>query len=79
VWFNEKKLPILGRISMDSMTVDVSSVPEHELGPDALVDLLNADYGVDDVAKAEGTIGYEILTSLGRRYHRVYQNTSEAI
>lgn len=79
VWFNGKKLPILGRISMDSMTVDISSVPEHELGPDALVDLLNADYGVDDVAKAEGTIGYEILTSLGRRYHRVYQNTSEAI
>ena len=79
VWFNGKKLPILGRISMDSMTVDVSSVPEHELGPDALVDLLNSDYGVDDVAKAEGTIGYEILTSLGRRYHRVYQNTSKTI
>ena len=73
-WFKGQKLPILGRISMDSMTVDVSAIPEAELAADALVDLLNAQYGVDDVAAAEGTIGYEVLTSLGRRYHRIYQN-----
>ncbi|MFT9458668.1 MAG: alanine racemase [Acetobacter orientalis] len=73
-WFEGHKLPILGRISMDSLTVDVSGVPEAALGAETLVDLLNDQYGVDDVAKAEGTIGYEILTSLGRRYHRVYHN-----
>lgn len=74
-WLKGKRLPILGRISMDSMTVDVSDVPEADLGTDTLVDLLHAGYGVDDVAKAEGTIGYEVLTSLGRRYHRVYQKS----
>ncbi|OUJ00010.1 alanine racemase [Acetobacter cibinongensis] len=74
-WFNGHRLPILGRISMDSMTVDVSALSEETLGADTLVDLLNDQYGVDDVAAAEGTIGYEVLTSLGRRYHRVYQNT----
>lgn len=74
-WFKGHRLPILGRISMDSMTVDVSALSEDALGADTLVDLLNEQYGVDDVAAAEGTIGYEVLTSLGRRYHRVYQNT----
>ena len=57
---------------MDSMTVDLSAVPEGLLEEDSMVELLNESYGVDAVAKAEGTIGYEVLTSLGRRYHRVY-------
>ena len=78
-WFKGHKLPILGRISMDSLTVDVSDVPEAALGPDTLVDLINDQYGVDDVAQAEGTIGYEVLTSLGRRSHRVYQNTPSPV
>lgn len=78
-WFKGHKLPILGRISMDSLTVDVSAVPEAALGPDTLVDLLNDQYGVDAVATAEGTIGYEVLTSLGRRSHRVYQNTPSPV
>lgn len=71
-WYKGYRLPILGRISMDSMTVDLSAVPEGLLEEDSMVELLNESYGVDDVAKAEGTIGYEVLTSLGRRYHRVY-------
>ncbi|WP_371263704.1 alanine racemase [Acetobacter syzygii] len=71
-WFRGQRLPILGRISMDSMTVDVSSIPEGQLETDGMVELLNDAYGVDDVAAAEGTIGYEVLTSLGHRYHRNY-------
>lgn len=71
-WYKGYRLPILGRISMDSMTVDLSAVPEGLLEEDSMVELLNESYGVDAVAKAEGTIGYEVLTSLGRRYHRVY-------
>lgn len=73
-WFGAQRLPILGRISMDSMTVDISDVPEGQIAADDTVDLLNASYGVDAVAEAEGTIGYEVLTSLGRRYHRIYKN-----
>ena len=71
-WFKGYRLPILGRISMDSMTVDISSVPESQLQGENMVDILNKTYGVDDLAKVQGTIGYEILTSLGRCYHRFY-------
>ncbi len=39
----------------------------------AFVDLIGADLSTDEVAEVAGTIGYEILTSLGRRYHRVYR------
>ncbi|MBO1324703.1 alanine racemase [Acetobacter sp. TBRC 12305] len=72
VWFRGVRLPILGRISMDSMTVDISHLPQGQLEADGMVDLLNETYGVDAVGAAEGTIGYEVLTSLGRRYHRIY-------
>ncbi|KXV72717.1 alanine racemase [Acetobacter cerevisiae] len=78
-WFGGQRLPILGRISMDSMTVDISHIPEGLITADDTVDLLNASYGVDAVAEAEGTIGYEVLTSLGRRYHRVYEKTEQNI
>lgn len=71
-WFGGQRLPILGRISMDSMTVDISAIPQGQLEADGMVELLNETYGVDHVAAAEGTIGYEVLTSLGHRYHRNY-------
>jgi alanine racemase len=38
--------------------------------------LLHENYGVDAAAADAGTIGYEILTALGRRYHRVYRGGS---
>ncbi|NHN87121.1 alanine racemase [Acetobacter conturbans] len=71
-WFGSTRLPILGRVSMDSVIVDISDVPEQALTQDMLVDLIGPHYGVDDAAQAAGTIGYEVLTSLGRRFHRDY-------
>ncbi|MBY4639210.1 alanine racemase [Gluconacetobacter entanii] len=71
-WFGETRLPILGRISMDSITIDITDVPAGALGPDMAVDLLGPQHDVDAAARAAGTIGYEILTSLGHRYHRTY-------
>lgn len=71
-WFGEIRLPILGRISMDSITIDITDVPEGQLAPDMAVDLLGPHHDVDAAARAAGTIGYEILTSLGHRYHRTY-------
>jgi alanine racemase len=62
--------PIVGRVSMDLITVDVTALAEP---PDSL-EILNAQQTVDDLARAAGTIGYEILTSLGDRYARVYRN-----
>lgn len=62
------KVPAVGRVSMDSITVDVTAlrdVPEH-------LQLIGTHQSVDTVADFAGTIGYEILTALGSRYDRVY-------
>jgi len=65
-------VPVVGRVSMDLITLDITDVPEHLCAPGALVDLIGTNNPVDQVADEAGTIGYEILTSLGHRYHRVY-------
>lgn len=65
-------VPIVGRVSMDLITLDVSGVPEHLCCAGALVDLIGPNNPIDQLADEAGTIGYEILTSLGNRYHRVY-------
>lgn len=66
LWAGERPVPMVGRVSMDLITVDVTDLPEV---PQSL-DILNARQGVDDLAALAGTIGYEILTSLGPRYPR---------
>ncbi len=68
-----KRVPLVGRVSMDLISFDVSAVDPALARPGATIELLGADYGVDDAAADAGTIGYEILTALGRRYHRVYR------
>ena len=60
--------PIAGRVSMDLITADISHL---DTEPEAL-EIMGADQGIDAVAEAAGTIGYEVLTSLGRRYGRRY-------
>lgn len=60
--------PVVGRVSMDLITVDVTDL---DSDPGAL-DLLSTMQTVDDLAGAAGTIGYEILTALGPRYTRRY-------
>ena len=71
--------PIVGRVSMDLITIDVSDAPEELARPGAMVDLIGADAAfagkgrtLEDVAASAGTIPYEILTSLGPRYERRY-------
>lgn len=71
-YFGTRKAPIVGRVSMDLITLDVTAVPETEARPGALVDLIGPHNPIDAVAETAGTISYEILTSLGARYHRVY-------
>jgi alanine racemase len=71
-----QRVPIIGRISMDLLTLDVTGIDPALARPGNFVDLLDATYGVDHVAAAAGTIGYEILTALGRRYHRVYRSNT---
>jgi alanine racemase len=72
-WLAGKRVPLLGRVSMDLATFDVSAVDPAALQPGAMIELLGDHYGVDDAAADAGTIGYEILTALGSRYHRIYR------
>lgn len=66
------KAPILGRISMDMITLDVTDVPEHLLKRGAFVEMLGPNVAAADLAAYAETIDYEYLTSLGRRFERVY-------
>ncbi|HEY0270545.1 MAG TPA: alanine racemase [Sphingomonas sp.] len=70
------RVPIAGRVSMDSITLDVTGVPDAALLPGAPVELLGPNQGIDDVAADAGTISYEILTRLGHRYARDYRPAS---
>lgn len=67
-----RQVPVVGRVSMDSLTLDVTELPEATVRPGGFVDLIGPDHDVDALAEEAGTIGYEILTALGHRYHRVY-------
>jgi alanine racemase len=73
VYYQGQRLPILGRVSMDSMTVDISSLPEGTLGLGSLVEVIGPDQTLEMLAEDAGTIAYELLTSLGHRYRRDYR------
>jgi alanine racemase len=72
------RVPLLGRVSMDLLTFNVSAVAPALAHPGAMIELLGESYGVDDVAADAGTIGYEILTALGSRYHRIYREPADS-
>lgn len=65
-------VPVIGRVSMDLTTLDVTNVPPAHLSPGAFVEIVGPHHAVDAVANEAGTIAYEILTSLGSRYRRHY-------
>lgn len=67
-----QRVPVVGRVSMDSMTLDVTDVPDEHLYPGAPVELIGPHQSLDAVARDAGTISYEILTQLSRRYERVH-------
>lgn len=66
----EIRVPVIGRVSMDLTTIDITAAPHLRAGD--TVQLMGDRITVDEVAETAGTIGYEILTRLGARYHRVY-------
>ncbi|MBB5368855.1 MULTISPECIES: alanine racemase [unclassified Janthinobacterium] len=73
------KVPQIGNISMDSITLDVSAIAPERLAPGSLVDLICAEHTVDAVAARANTIGYEVLTNLGGRYYREYQGLAQGL
>lgn len=66
-----RKVPIVGRVSMDLVTLDVTGIPEAAVGAD--VEFLGDTILLEDVAAAAGTANYEILTGLGARASRIYE------
>lgn len=77
-WHGEARLPFLGRVSMDSIVLDTTAI-DFPLPAGTLVELIGPHQTVDEVAALAGTIGYEILTALGRRFHRIYVDDTAAV
>src|SRR5882724_3698336 len=71
-----KRCPVAGRVSMDLMAVDVTDLPHNATRRGHMVTLIGEGITVDELAHHFGTIGYELLTSLGRRYARVYRGSA---
>ncbi len=67
-----KRCPLVGRVSMDLIIADVTELPEDAVQPGARAELFGAAVELDDFASLSGTIGYQVLTSLGARYRRSY-------
>ncbi|WDR05589.1 alanine racemase [Devosia rhodophyticola] len=70
--------PVVGRVSMDQIAVDITELGGDLPVPGEGVEILGPTIGVDDVADAAGTIGYEVLTSLKGRYTRSYLGEIES-
>lgn len=69
-WHEGVRLPIVGRVSMDSLTIDISALAENCLSEGDFVELLGPSQSLADVARDANTITYEILTGLGLRHAR---------
>ncbi len=72
VYINSYKAPIIGRVSMDLITIDVSSVPQEEVFLGAPVEIIGDNATPDKLAQILKTNSYEILTMLGHRYEKIY-------
>jgi alanine racemase len=71
-WFDGVRLPIVGRVSMDSTILDVTALADGQLQPGDFVELIGPHQSADDLGRDAATFGYEVLTRLGHRYPRVY-------
>ena len=66
------RVPVIGKITMDLTMFDVTDLPEDAIAAGDWIELIGSTMPLSDVAAAAGTISYEMLTSLGRRYARRY-------
>jgi alanine racemase len=69
-WIAGRRVPILGRITMDQTMFDITDLPDGAVRAGDFIELFGPNIALDEAARAAGTIGYEMLTSLGRRYAR---------
>ncbi len=74
VYIDGTAAPVVGRVSMDLLTIDVSGLAPKAVQPGGFVELIGEQFSADDLADVAGTIGYEVLTRLGHRHHRIYRS-----
>jgi alanine racemase len=72
VFINGQRCPIVGRVSMDMMAIDVTGLPRGSVERGTRAELLGRNIAIDEAAGWAGTISYELLTRLGSRYARLY-------
>ncbi len=72
VFWKGHACPVIGRVSMDLSVVDITDIPTDKPEPGDYMEVLNSCQSIENLADNAGTIGYEILTSLGNRYERRY-------
>ena len=77
VYLAGHRVPVIGRISMDLVTIDVTDVPESESQLGATVEVLGRNVTAEDLADHARTNAYEVMTALGRRYARLYVDRPE--
>src|SRR5690606_28572883 len=70
-WHRGVRLPIVGRISMDSLTIDISDLSDSALAEGDFVEMIGPSQSLATVALEAGTIAYEMLTRLGPRHARI--------
>src|ERR1700726_908569 len=73
-----KRCPIAGRISMDLMAIDVTDLEKNAARRGHMATLIGEGITVDELAHHFGTIGYEVLTSLGPRSARAHKGGAAA-
>jgi len=72
VWIKGYFAPIVGRVSMDMTSIDITDIPAGEVARGDLVELAGPHVSIDELGQKAGTFSYEILTNLGERYARLY-------
>ncbi len=69
----DRRCRMVGLISMDLLAIDVTDCPEGAVRRNDMATFIGGEFDLDAAGAQTGTTGYEILTSLGRRFHRVYK------
>ena len=72
VFINGQRCPVIGRVSMDMMAIDVTALPAGTVTRGTRAEILGRNIAIDEAASWAGTISYELLTRLGSRYARLY-------
>lgn len=78
VFFQGRRFPLAGRVSMDSLTIDLGDLSSGAPTRGSEIEIIGDHQSIDDLATACGTIGYEVLTGLGHRFQRIYADDDDA-